>query len=500
MTGCMLGGLSYIGITINNYDMYIKYFAKETKKPVKVIDDSKKNNDFRKEIETFKKTLQDPVDLIILDMTTDRTYSYVNYLKQLWETMKKGILVVVNNRNRWEPNFLKSHYREQIFPTASNSRYSIYIKGQPTKPQSQSQQKGVKRYLILSKYFNNFRQFFPANWVPVDRYHRQIDFVYVDARFRKLKELYDVNSNYKSLGIFPKAMDIDNKSFLHNFVKQHNPDLFQRHILDQFDIVPTKNNDYKNQFKTYKLDDYKNQFKTYKYWILKPIPGGEGFGIKVVDNFPTMKKYITEFKGTWHHKPVEKWVMQHYMYNPLLINQRKFHIRMYYLVVKVAGKLSCYLFNHGMVYLAKKAFDMVSLGKDKISLDKDIHDTHGSSMDPNEKKLIFPHDFYKMFGYKKTNTVVEDITNIFKYISTIVKFDCYRESKNCFNFVGIDIMITDKFETKLIELNTTPGFRPLMWDKQLGNHFIGELLDILGLSKRATNTNTKVALKHYTRF
>ena len=47
-------------------------------------------------------------------------------------------------------------------------------------------------------------------------------------------------------------------------------------------------------------------------------------------------------------------------------------------------------------------------------------------------------------------------------------------------------MINDKFETKLIELNMEPGFRPFMWFPKKGEIFKKELLEIV-LNKTPNN-------------
>ena len=61
--------------------------------------------------------------------------------------------------------------------------------------------------------------------------------------------------------------------------------------------------------------------------IVKPIGGWKGDGILVADNTDDIKKHIMQK----NMKKYERWIIQKYIHNPLLMNGRKFHIRFHLL-------------------------------------------------------------------------------------------------------------------------------------------------------------------------
>lgn len=69
----------------------------------------------------------------------------------------------------------------------------------------------------------------------------------------------------------------------------------------------------------------------------------------------------------------------------------------------------------------------------------------------------YPEYFNKMFGKDKTEKVDKQIKDLFKYLKTQIKVECYKESENYFKYFGADIMVTDKFVIKILEINDNPG-------------------------------------------
>ena len=54
------------------------------------------------------------------------------------------------------------------------------------------------------------------------------------------------------------------------------------------------------------------------------------------------------------------------------------------------------------------------------------------------------------------------MVNLFHLIGKIDKvFECYPESKDCYQLFGFDIMITDNYQVKIIEINENPGLPDL---------------------------------------
>jgi hypothetical protein len=92
---------------------------------------------------------------------------------------------------------------------------------------------------------------------------------------------------------------------------------------------------------------------------------------------------------------------------------------------------------------------------DPNDMTMEIHDSHGESS-PSEHKC-FPNDFFKE-SYAKD--IYKDIYSFLKGMKNMGLFDieCYKEAEKCFGILGIDFMITDKYELKCIEINNRIGF------------------------------------------
>ena len=156
------------------------------------------------------------------------------------------------------------------------------------------------------------------------------------------------------------------------------------------------------------------------------------------------------------------WVLQEYITNPLLITKKskdsdkeqqyKFHIRQAYLY-QPKPKQSYYRpLNICPIAIAEKPF----IHGDWMN--KDIHDTHFHGAAHYSWS-----DAVKMIPSLANNKVaLQSIENQIHELYSIVntKYNnaqCYPETKNCFEIFGSDIMITDTFDIKVLEINAGLG-------------------------------------------
>lgn len=288
-------------------------------------------------------------------------------------------------------------------------------------------------YLVISHYLQDKRindYFQKKGWKKLDKEKKNPTFFYLDY-------LNIYNKKYYSYQSFIKNLSGNDKHFLTN---KANLSFF----IDDRYLMKTYNCDLKNN-----LDIYKNIFENEKVFILKPIKGREGIGIRIVENFEEMREYFREtilkinFKKV---KETDKWVIQEYIQNPYLYKNRKFHFRVYFLIV---GKKIFY-FNKFLIITAILEYKNLNYMNEKI------HDSHY-----NEKSIrnkIYPEDFTE--DYELIETIDLQIKDIFENIKKNIKlpFQSYPEDKNSYEVFAADIMLTNDKQLKVLELNHSIGY------------------------------------------
>jgi hypothetical protein len=143
-----------------------------------------------------------------------------------------------------------------------------------------------------------------------------------------------------------------------------------------------------------------------------------------------------------------EWILQEYINNPLLIDEKKFNLRVNF--IHDFSNKKYYIYNNLQLYPVKNKY------KKGDYQDKNIHDT-GHTLEILNNLFIFPNEFNKIISKEKITNIMKQITEIFKGVSKVMKVQCYSESKNCFHLFGADIMITDEYKVKLIEVNEKPS-------------------------------------------
>lgn len=312
------------------------------------------------------------------------------------------------------------------------------------------------------------------------------DFIYADTVNKYDKTLESYQTKLKSIvDVISDNQSISNKYNLYRNMK-HTINPINKGLLLNKEYV----NLYKIYNKKYNLDKYQKMFIKHDVLIFKPIYGmGGGKGIKIFDNFQQFKKFclkiIQKNKQQYHkldYKEYQKlggkkkfnyeieWVLEEYIHNPLLVNDKKFHLRCFFIYHRVNKTLNTdknskqnndkkqlkkkrgFLFHKAGLFSAKKNYEA---GK---YFDSDIHDSHYIK---DGELINFPHDFINLFGKKMTDTMLQQVIEIHKEIYKVIDAPCYPESQSCFHIFGSDIMFNRNFEAKLIEVNDKPGYPDL---------------------------------------
>ena len=80
------------------------------------------------------------------------------------------------------------------------------------------------------------------------------------------------------------------------------------------------------------MEYLKPHFNNTRQWIIKPLGGSFRKGVKVVKTWDEMYQWVND-------TPWNTWILQHFIEHPALCNGKKFHFRVYVLVVKQDSNL-----------------------------------------------------------------------------------------------------------------------------------------------------------------
>mgnify|MGYP003682035655 FL=1 len=208
----------------------------------------------------------------------------------------------------------------------------------------------------------------------------------------------------------------------------------------------------------------KNVLKSSKKYIIKPENGLSIKGVTIINDYTSL---YNEIKNSQYKC---NWILQDYVENPLLYNGRKFHFRIYVLLVRDSYELKVHMYNKGFMYFANKKYKI-------NSIDNESH-LSGESSRNNVK--VYPEDFSGYFGDQYIQTINDQLRKIIK--NTIEPVAVYLKSKNenipgfkAFKLLGYDILI-DKFnKCYLAEINTRQislKYPPPEFKKEMYTHLL----------------------------
>ena len=189
-------------------------------------------------------------------------------------------------------------------------------------------------------------------------------------------------------------------------------------------------------------------------WIAKPRSRGEGKGIMIVRNLGDL--YDNNLLGS---------VVQPYMDRVLLIEGRKFDLRTYVLVTSVSP-LRAYFYKEGLVRLAPELYNKTGNAKTKIltntsigKLVADINDIVWMYRDLRKYLRKQGFDDERLFERVEeviVKTLLAGEVGFQKlYQETFPGYMC----ENCFQLLGVDVIIDEDLNPKVIEVNGIPSMQ-----------------------------------------
>lgn len=158
------------------------------------------------------------------------------------------------------------------------------------------------------------------------------------------------------------------------------------------------------------------------------------------------------------------YIVQKYIYKPMLYRNRKFDIRCYALVTVINNKFQAYFYKEGYLRTSVSEFDMENVKDRFIHLTNDAvqknSPEYGKFEDGNKLSYQEFQEYideavsnkvnFKSIVYPKMRKVVFDTIK-----ATYKKLDPKRRV-NSFEILGYDFMLDELFTPWLLEINTNP--------------------------------------------
>ncbi|ESO11562.1 hypothetical protein HELRODRAFT_71494, partial [Helobdella robusta] len=224
---------------------------------------------------------------------------------------------------------------------------------------------------------------------------------------------------------------------------------------------------------TYKVDDPKDKEKflaTYKeddIWICKPTGRNQGKGIFLIWNSEECYKAVTQDNSPnpTRFRPLNR-IIQRYISNPLLINNRKFDIRCYMLIASTSPYVI--LYHKGYIRLSMYNYD-----KNSDNMLTHLTNQYIQKKDPKygERKedTVWSMDKFNDYANRNfaesknvgRNWVYNGLTEKMKSIIMV----CFNSVKNklqrrlgYFELYGMDFLVDENMKVWLIEINMNPSY------------------------------------------
>ena len=172
--------------------------------------------------------------------------------------------------------------------------------------------------------------------------------------------------------------------------------------------------------------------KTKNIWIIKPQNDYGRHGVKIVR---TLEDIINWIGNDEKHSD---WILQEYVDKPLLINNKKFHFRIYCLICKTGNDIKLYAYKKGFIYSAGSDYNTDTID-DKIHLSGEDNKGRVTVFDNN-------HPLYPKIWNKVKNVLNMSVNPLYDEIIC-------PNNKNCYKFLGFDILIDENYNLYLAEIN-----------------------------------------------
>ena len=295
-----------------------------------------------------------------------------------------------------------------------------------------------------------------------------------DRMFPFLKTL----NQYQKFNHFPMTWQLSRKDNLYNnyyAMKLKFPEEYK--YMPETYVLPRDYEIFVNE----KLKDFDLNDKT-KLWLLKPCASSRGRGIRLLTDVENIPKKI---------------IATHYIYNPHLINGRKYDLRLYLLVTGYCP-LKIYLFDNGLARFCSEQYDLnpekmsniyihlTNYSINKTSTNFEQNDTVDGEF--GEKWTLYTLRKYfeknnldfSVVWVKIKDIIIKVILSVTDIAIPLIK-SFKLSSGNLFELYGVDILLDETLNPWLMEVNLNPSLNcDSQLDLKVKSKLLTDIFNIIG--------------------
>ncbi|MEO1148431.1 MAG: hypothetical protein AAFY26_22890, partial [Cyanobacteria bacterium J06638_22] len=196
-------------------------------------------------------------------------------------------------------------------------------------------------------------------------------------------------------------------------------------------------------------------------WIVKHSNLSGGQGLKVMNN-------LSDCQSLADHNQT---IVQKYISNPLFLEERKFNIRAYIVILSL-HPFRAFLWQDALIFIAPEVFtlDAKSLGSDTIHIANLLAsggDICHSKLEHFPSHLLSLKELFSI-GYFDSNQITSiktGLAQVGSYILDVMRFSCIFDHVSALaqpgscppKFLGLDIIFDDAFHPWILEIERYPG-------------------------------------------
>lgn len=183
-----------------------------------------------------------------------------------------------------------------------------------------------------------------------------------------------------------------------------------------------------------------------KVWILKPALGDRAFGIAIFRTQDELQQ-VFDRAGEQPEGSMRQYVVQEYVCAPMLIDGRKFHVRVYCACV---GKLRVYVSMSALLLFSSKPYT-----HDYADLDRQLTNTCFQGPDARVDAVDLRRAPVSLAGL--SGQVAAIVRELFE--AAMGQPTHFQPLPNAFEFFGLDFLVGEDGGVRLLEVNAYPDFK-----------------------------------------